>query len=208
MTCTSVNAPFLEKKFKKSFLIPCRVRCRGSVNQSCMKGFWAENNLGKGLGNSELSFFFFLHFPCRYANCSAIKMQRNTFSFFFFFLFIKKKSSTLHCLSFQPKHVGQCYREAMEALQPEKRKEKLSYLQRKHLVLTSAWRSALAEWKPGQIHSALLSPTVVSSPTMCLFSARQDTQTFHLADTKMNTSDSCSSWKTRQHKDFHFTACP
>lgn len=89
MTCTSVNAPFLEKKFKKSFLIPCRVRCRGSVNQSYVKGFWAENRLGEGLGNSELSFFSSLHFPYRYANCSAIKMQRNTFSFFFFF--IKKK---------------------------------------------------------------------------------------------------------------------
>lgn len=60
------------------------------MNQSCMKGFWAENNLGKGLGNSELSFFFFLHFPCRYANCSAIKMQRNTFSFFFLFIYKKK----------------------------------------------------------------------------------------------------------------------
>lgn len=207
MTCTSVNAPFLEKKFKKSFLIPCRVRCRGSVNQSYMKGFWAENNLGKGLGNSELSFFFSFisHADMQTALLSKCK---GIFFPFFFFLFIKKKSSTLHCLSFQPKHLGQCFREAMEALQPEKRKEKLSYLQRKHLVLTSAWRSALAEWKPGQIHSALLSPTVVSSPTMCLFSARQDTHTFHLTDTKMNTSDCCSSWKTRQHKDFHFTACP
>lgn len=99
------------------------------------------------------------------------------------------------CLSLPSKHLGQRYREAMEALQLEKRKEKLSYQQRKHLVLTSAQQSALAEWKPGQTHSALLSPTVSSRPTTCLFlfSARQDTQTFHLIDAKQNTSDCCSS---------------
>lgn len=102
-----VNAPFLKKK--KSFLIPCKVRCRGSVNHRAIwREFWAENCLGKGLGNSELSFFFLPpHFPhiCKLLCCQNAKE-------YFSFFYIHKKLSALHCLSFQSKHLGQCYREA------------------------------------------------------------------------------------------------
>lgn len=84
-----------------------------------------EGILGRKLSRQEIGkfraklFFFFSPIPIQIANCSAIKMQRNIFSF----SLCIKNSSALHCLSFQSKHLGQCYR---EALQLEKRKNALS----------------------------------------------------------------------------------
>lgn len=134
------------------------------------EGILGRKSSRRGIGKFRAKLFFFSSFPIQICKLPCYQNAKEYF-FLFLFLYKKKKSSVLHCLSFQSKPLGQCYREAVEVLQLEKRKEKLSYLQSKHLVLTSAWRSALAEWKPGQIHSALLSPTVVSSPTyMFVFS--------------------------------------
>lgn len=47
--------------------------------------------------------------------------------------------------------------------------EKLLYLQRKYHVLTLALRLVLVQWRSGQIHSFLLSPTIVFSFTMFVF---------------------------------------
>lgn len=206
MTCTSVNAPFLEKKFKKSFLIPCRVRCRGSVNQSYVKGFWAENRLGEGLGNSELSFFSSLHFPYRYANCPAIKMQRNTFSFFFFF--IKKKILNVALFIFPIQTLRPVLQRSCggPATREKKRKIVLSAKQTPRSDLSMTICTCRMEAWSNTFCPALSHCCFQSHLHVCFQPGR--THTFHVTDTKMNTSNCCSSCKTSQHKDFHFTACP
>lgn len=60
---------------------------RQCESQSYMKGFWAENCLGKGLGNSELSFFFFFpHFP----QICKLLCYKNAKEYFSFFYVLKK----------------------------------------------------------------------------------------------------------------------
>lgn len=56
---------------------------RQCESQSDMKGFWAENCLGKGLRNSELSFFFFFSFPIQIYKLLCYQNE-NEFFFLFF----------------------------------------------------------------------------------------------------------------------------
>lgn len=57
---------------------------RQCESQSYMKGFWAENCLGKELGNSELSFFFLLISHTD----SKLLCYQNAKEYFFFFFFM------------------------------------------------------------------------------------------------------------------------
>lgn len=61
---------------------------RQCESQSYMKGFWAENCLGKGLRNSELNFFFY--FLISHTEMQTALLSKWKQIFFPFFKCIKK----------------------------------------------------------------------------------------------------------------------
>lgn len=102
-----VNAPFLKKKkiFPYSMQSLMQRQCE---SQSYMKGILGRKLSRQGTGKFRTKLFFL---PPHFPQICKLLCYQNAKEYFSFF-YIHKKPSALHCLSFQSKHLGQCYREA------------------------------------------------------------------------------------------------
>lgn len=113
------------KKIKKIFPYSMQSQMQRQCESELCEGILGRKSSRRGIGKFRAKLFFFSSFPIQICKLPCYQNAKEYF-FLFLFLYKKKKSSMLHCLSFQSKPLGQCYREAVEVLQLEKRKIVLS----------------------------------------------------------------------------------
>ena len=112
---------------KKSLLIPCRVGCRGSVNQKAIWRIIGRKFYREGIGRfwSKLPFFFPSFFPHTDMQTAPLSKYKG---FSFFLCFWKKPNKQTQitngycrtpqpCIVYLSNPLPQCYRKAMEVLQ-------------------------------------------------------------------------------------------